>query len=149
MKRIVRLTESDLTRIVRRVISEAKLPFTGDYLVKETQKGFGSGTIVYKVNSAQSPVGFKDYKGMQAFKITLSATKYYQGQQGWENKGATTITMEHRCGSPANYFPAPWNGGIKETDSGTAAYVSQSGGVLESKSNAFCNSKGESNQSSI
>jgi hypothetical protein len=57
MKRIVRLTERDLTRIVKRVISEQKeYPDVSvlDYLIGKT---FDSGSRVFKIEDISSPGG--------------------------------------------------------------------------------------------
>ena len=148
MKRIVRLTESDLTRIVRRVISEQTKPAAKDYFVNENQTSMPGGTNFYAVTAVGAPTPIKD-KTYKSFQVTVSGIKYYSNNGTWEKSGSFSEKLQHRCGAKANYWAAEWNGGIPEVDTGSAGYVSKMGGGLESASNTYCNAKGVKNQSSI
>ena len=150
MKRIVRLTESDLTRIVRRVISEQTKPSAKDYFVNENQTSMPGGTNFFAVTSVGAPTPIKD-GNYKSFQVTVSGVQYYKSTsgEGWKKTRDFTEKLQHRCGAKANFWAAEWNGGIPEVDTGSAGYVSKMGGGLESTSNTYCNSKGVKNQSSM
>ena len=77
MKRIVRLTESDLARIVRRVINEAP---TSDKLANMTVKGQFSISGVFGPNENKVIKGgkiynFDDYNSGKVYSATIAYTK--------------------------------------------------------------------------
>jgi len=148
MKRIIRLTESDLTRIVRRVISESEKPAAKDYFVNENYTSMPGGTNFYAVTSVGAATPINDAKG-KSFQVTVSGVMYYSNNGTWQKTGTFSETLQHRCGAKSNFWAAEWNGGLPEVDTGSAGYVSKIGGGLETASNTYCNSKGVKNQSSM
>jgi hypothetical protein len=77
MKRIIRLTESDLTRIVRRVINEQAGADWGSYLAAAQKNPKGSMLTSYAYNGVDS-VGFEvsNYAGTQWVR---NSKQYYYG----------------------------------------------------------------------
>jgi hypothetical protein len=151
MKRIIRLTESDLTRIVRRVISEGQRPNAKDYYVKETQTNMGMGTNLYNVTSIGTPTQIKD-GNYKSFSIPVNYAMYYYDGSNWGTNGKPDATgtenLYHRCGAKANLFgndDVP----LSEITTGSAGFASKMGGSLETASNNWCNKMGVKNQSSI
>jgi hypothetical protein len=126
MKRIVRLTESDLTRIVRRVINEQASPATyPDILISEETMNKGrnlsmkylEGSSILAVKSVT--FGTKDAKGNTP--LTASGDKFVVDANGaWTKAGSNTWTVFTTGRSrPNGFFNA--NGDV---------YVSKVGGLL-------------------
>ena len=99
MKRIIRLTESDLTRIVRRVINEQATPATyPDILISEETMNKGRNTgIKYMEGSSILAVksvtfGTKDANGNTP--LTASGDKFVVDTNGaWVKEGSNTWTV--------------------------------------------------------
>ena len=148
MKRIIRLTESDLARIVKRVINEAPIESTGkpvakDYFANENQTSLGSDSNLYTVTSVGAPTPIKDGTN-KSFQVTVSGILYFKNTGTYEKSGSFTKKLEHRCGAQSNR----WAASLFETDRGSAAFVSKIGGGLELLSNNYCNKVGVRNQKS-
>jgi hypothetical protein len=99
MKRIVRLTESDLARIVRRVISESNTePYTGSFPSIDVLNKFKGAT--YEVVSMEPSVPTKMFKinnvdnGDKDFLVDLDVTEV-----GLDKKdvGGKSFTVEFSC----------------------------------------------------
>jgi hypothetical protein len=148
MKRIVRLTESDLTRIVRRVISESEKPAAKDYFVNENHTSMPGGTNFYAVTGLGAPTPIKDGK-YKSFQVAVSGIQYYSNNGTWQKSGNFSEKLQHRCGAKSNFWAKESNGGIPEVDTGSAGFVSKIGGGLELASNKYCNTVGAKNQSSM
>ena len=81
MKRIIRLTESDLARIVKRVMNEAPIESTGkpvakDYFVNENYTRSFVDTSLYTVTSVGAPTPIKDGTN-KSFQVTVSGILYF------------------------------------------------------------------------
>jgi hypothetical protein len=96
MKRIVRLTESDLTRIVRRVLSEGGKPTGGiDYLVDPRFFRSQAGATVLAVTSVT-------WAGP---KVTCKGILFSRNSDGtYENEGPDTTVMSTTGRAKPNEF---------------------------------------------
>ena len=125
MKRIVRLTESDLTRIVRRVISEqSKKPvLDAGYSSDMYQFAVAYGNpVVTKGDSNGAKVSFN---GM-VFKSTTSKIQ----QEG-------TIVLYASCKKNSNPgFLSPRS--VDDVQTGGSGYVFDQGGLIDSAARNFC-----------
>lgn len=151
MKRIVRLTENDLARIVKRVISEqatgmAALAKFGDYLVNEnhraSQTNAGIPVQVYaSMGSTATPMMLDDNNGkkMQGVKIDVNAVTYSVNGRDVKKTASGNITFYQICGAKANFFSKDT---IKDVLTGGAGYVSKPGGPIQTKATAACKSAG-------
>lgn len=149
MRRIVRLTESDLFRIVKRVINEGTIP-QKEFFIDENYKNFSDMAQCYVVTSIGS--GQKlDYKKMTgnsgvAFQVDVSGTKYYKKEGSWVISGAFNEKLQHVCGTSSNYFIRLSKGSIKDLQSGTPGEVSKMDGSLQNLSNTWCKANGVATQ---
>jgi len=139
MKRIVRLTESDLTRIVRRVISESETPFAkyGDFLTFENAKDMAAagGEMVYAslgstVAPTKVPSGFGNL-------ITVNADVYRKKDGTWTATGKERVTFVQQCGAQANLMV---KGSSFVAD--TPGWVSKPDGAIQQKIAASCKTQG-------
>jgi hypothetical protein len=152
MKRIVRLTESDLARIVRRVINEQGETAKGgspagyqDYLIQENFSNQLEQPVYASLGSTVTPEmlpnkygGPKTSKGN---KLVVQAA-IYSGKRGtdtWKYVGKESITFYQICGSEANYVAKDT---INATLSGGAGYYSKQDGPIQQKLVASCKAQG-------
>jgi hypothetical protein len=161
MKRIIRLTESDLARIVKRVMNEHPLkqplssltratnnlkqkPVAKDYFVNENYTKSFMDANVYTVTAVGAPTPIKDGTN-KSIQVTVSGIKYFSRDgTTYEKSGSFTNKLQHRCGSQSNRWPES----LYENDRGSAAFISKMGGSLEVLSNNYCNKVGVRNQKS-
>jgi hypothetical protein len=160
MKRIIRLTESDLARIVKRVMNEQPLkpplssltratnnlkqkPVAKDYFVNENYTRSFVDANVFTVTAVGAPTPIKDGTN-KSLQVTVNGIMYFNKGGTYEKSGPFTKKLQHRCGAQSNRWPES----LYETDRGSAAYVSKIGGGLELLSNNYCNKVGVRNQKS-
>jgi hypothetical protein len=152
MKRIVRLTENDLARIVRRVINEEGETAKGgspagyqDYLIQENFGNEISQPVYASLGSTVTPVmlpnkygGPKTSKGN---KLVVQAAIYNgkRGTETWKYQGKQTITFYQICGDAANFVAKDT---INSTLSGGAGYFSKQEGPIQQKLVASCKAQG-------
>jgi hypothetical protein len=109
MKKIIRLTESDLARIVRRVISEAETAATGgpaaygDYIVGETEKNLVWGS---KGSTVEAFTHSKWGPNSPGNKVVVNGDRFSYDQNTGQYKkiGPETITLYQKCGAQANFL---------------------------------------------
>jgi hypothetical protein len=147
MKRIVRLTESDLARIVRRVINEqadgmAALGKFGDFLVNEnhrsSQTSAGIPVTVYaSMGSTVTPMMLADNNGnkVQGVKVDVNAVTYSVNGQEVKKLQTGNIPFYQICGAQANFFAKDT---IKSYQQGGAGYNSKPGGPIQTKATQAC-----------
>ena len=149
MKRIIRLTESDLARIVKRVISEGTIP-QKEFFIDENYKNFSDMAQCYIVTGIGAGVKL-DYKKITgysgvAFQVAVSGTKYLKKEGSWVISGAFNEQLQHVCGTSSNYFIRLSKGGIKDLQSCTPGEVSKINGSLQNLSNNWCKANGVATQ---
>jgi len=133
MKRIVRLTESDLARIVKRVISEQKTPPVVDAGYSRDMQGYA---ILF---SQPTVAGGSGHKG------TVTAQVKFNGVRINSNGSPVTkgnITLFAACGpnaNPANLSPRS----SADIFEGGSTYVFGKGGVVDKAVRSFCQSNGQ------
>ncbi len=152
MKRIVRLTESDLARIVRRVIKEEGESAKGgspagyqDYLINENFSGEFEQQVYASLGSTVTPEilpeqygGPKTEKGN---KLVVQAA-IYSGKRGtktWKYVGKQSITFYQICGAEANFVAKDT---INSVLSGGPGYYSKQDGPIQQKLVASCKAQG-------
>jgi hypothetical protein len=152
MKKIVRLTESDLARIVKRVISEqasgiASLAKFGDFLVNEnnrtSQTTAGIAVPVYaSMGSTVTPTMLKDGNGnnVQGVKVVVNAVQYSVNGQDVKKTRTGNFTFVHICGAQANYFAMDY------INPGEAGYNSKPNGPIQTKVTQACQASGYKGQ---
>jgi hypothetical protein len=149
MNRIVRLTESDLARIVKRVISEGTIP-QKEFFIDENYSSFPDMAQCYIVTSmgAGQKLDYKKITGNSgvAFQVAVSGTKYVRKEGSWQISGAFNEQLQHVCGTASNYWIRVSKGGIKELQSGTPGEVSKMAGSLQNLSNNWCKANGVATQ---
>lgn len=140
MKRIVRLTESDLARIVKRVINEAEAsPATyGDYIANEN---YTTELAIPVWASLNSNVTAEKYKNQPANKLTVQADVYVKKDGAWKFTKKETATFYQICGAKANYFSKD---GFQTP--GEAGYKSKPGGPIQQKLVKSCKAQGFTGQ---
>lgn len=133
MKKIVRLTESDLVKIVKRVIEEQTTPAVVD-------AGYSRDMQDYAVVLSQPTIsGGSGYKG----KITAQVK--FNGVRIKDNGSTVTkgnIVLYAGCGpeaNPANLSPRS----SADLFEGGSTYVFGRGGVVDKMVRDFCKSKGQ------
>jgi hypothetical protein len=141
MKRIVRLTESDLARIVKRVINEAEAtkgpnPASyGDTLVPENYFDNDLPNVYASLGSTVTPMKID---GQPGNKIVVNADQYvdYRGKQTPQFKLTNKRRVEfvQRCGAVANLFSYDYDGGTQ--------YVSKKDGPIQKKVMESCKTQG-------
>jgi hypothetical protein len=139
MKRIVRLTESDLTRIVRRVISEQTLPFTNypDFLTFENASGLAESGIQTVYASLGSTVTANKTLGQKfGNTITVNADVFNKKGGTWAKPVKETFTFVQHCGAQANRLIK----GNKVYD--TPGWISKPNGTIQNKLAASCKAQG-------
>ncbi len=140
MKRIIRLTESDLTRIVRRVIKEAETAATGgpaaygDYIVGETENTNVWGS---KGSTVEPYTHSKWGAGVVGNKIVVNADRFSYNNGSYKKIGAETITLYQRCGAQANYMTE-----YQLATSGDPGKYSKFNGPIQKKLEQSCRSQG-------
>jgi len=151
MKRIVRLTENDLARIVKRVISEqatgmAALGKFGDFLVNENhrsnQTSAGIPVQVYaSMGSTATPMMLADESGnkVQGVKIDVNAVTYSVNGQEVKKVASGNIPFYQICGAQANFFAKDT---IKSVTTGGAGYNSKPNGPIQTKATEACKAAG-------
>jgi len=147
MKKIIRLTESDLTRIVKRVIEEQKTQPIVDAGKSRTS------TLGWAILFSQPTVtGGSGYKGEATAQVKFNGIRF-NDTGNILRKGP--IVLYASCGSkdasknpgggttqnPANLSP------VSSADiyAGGSTYVFSKGGVVDKAVRAFCASKGQPN----
>jgi hypothetical protein len=155
MKKIVRLTESDLARIVKRVISEqtggmAALAKFGDFLVNEnhrtSQTSAGIPVMVYaSMGSTVTPMMLPDEQGnkVQGVKIDVNAVTYSVNGNEVKKVATGNIPFYQICGAQANFFAKDT---IKSVLTGGAGYNSKPGGPIQTKATQACTAAGYKGQ---
>jgi hypothetical protein len=139
MKRIVRLTESDLTRIVRRVISEQTLPFAkyADYLTFENASDMsGAGSEKVYASLGSTVTANKTLGQKFGNTITVNADVYTKKEGTWSNAGKQTISFVQHCGAQANNIKQ----GNRVSD--TPGWISKPNGAIQNKLAASCKAQG-------
>jgi hypothetical protein len=143
MKRIVRLTESDLARIVKRVISEAETPFAkyGDFITFENaadMAGSGGEKVYASLGSTVTPTKVPTGVGNL---VTVNADVYLNKDGSWISRGKEKVTFVQICGAKANHM-------IKGNEymSDTPGWVSKPGGAIQQKLAASCKTQGYKGQ---
>jgi hypothetical protein len=155
MKRIVRLTESDLARIVKRVINEqtdgmAALGKFGDFLVNEnhrsSQTSAGIPVTVYaSMGSTVTPMMLADESGnkVQGVKVDVNAVTYSVNGQEVKKLQTGNVTFYQICGAQANFFAKDT---IKSVTTGGAGYNSKPNGPIQTKATQACTTAGYKGQ---
>jgi hypothetical protein len=143
MKRIVRLTESDLARIVKRVINEAEAGATkgpnpasyGDSLVPVNYHENDLPNIYSSLGSTVTPMKID---GQPGNKIVVNADHYadYRSKKDTQFKlvGKRKVEFVQRCGAVANQFSYDYDGGMQ--------YVSKKDGPIQKKVMESCKTQG-------
>jgi hypothetical protein len=142
MKRIIRLTESDLTRIVRRVIAEQKNPPLVDGGVIDN----GTGSYV-AVESQPSVSPGSGYKGLPSAQVKFNGLVFDKNGSISREGGITLFAI---CGSLSQGDGSTaFNPGSLSTKStadvaeGGATYLFKKGGVIDTAVREYCKSKGK------
>ena len=157
MKRIVRLTESDLARIVKRVINEeaqgggmAALAKFGDFLVNEnhraSQTSAGFPVTVYaSMGSTVTPMMLDNEQGkkVQGVKVDVNAVTYSVNGNEVKKMATGNQTFYQICGAQANFFSKDT---IKEVLTGGAGYNSKTNGPIQTKATQACKTAGYKGQ---
>jgi hypothetical protein len=155
MKRIVRLTESDLARIVKRVINEQTDGMTalgkfGDFLVNEnhrsSQTSAGIPVTVYaSMGSTATPMMLADENGnkVQGVKVDVNAVTYSVNGQEVKKLQTGNVTFYQICGAQANFFAKDT---IKSYQQGGAGYNSKPNGPIQTKATQACTTAGYKGQ---
>lgn len=151
MKKIVRLTENDLARIVKRVISEqgnAKGPAGyGDYIVNENFNGATGGNVWASLGSTVEPMmlpnGMGKPKDQFGNKITVNADYYYGKSGAYEFKSKETVVFYQICGAESNFMAKDT---INSVLTGGSGYYSKYDGPIQKKLVASCKSQGYKGQ---
>jgi hypothetical protein len=152
MKRIVRLTESDLARIVRRVINEQGGTAKGgspagyqDYLIQENFSNQLEQPVYASLGSTVTPEMLPEQYGgpktRKGNKLVVQAA-IYSGKRGtdtWKYVGKESITFYQICGSEANFVAKDT---INSVLSGGAGYYSKQDGPIQQKLVASCKAQG-------
>ena len=138
MKKIIRLTESDLARIVKRVISEAEGPAAyGDYIVGETE----NTNVWGSKGSTVDAFTHSKWESQPGNKIVVTADRFsYDSRTGEYKKiGPETLTLYQRCGSEANFTvvnPA------HTTAAGDPGKLTKFNGPIQKKLEQSCRAQG-------
>ncbi len=152
MKRIVRLTENDLARIVRRVINEEGETAKGgspagyqDYLINENfsneleQQVYAS--LGSTVTAEMLPEQYGGPKNKKGNKLVVNAA-VYSGKRGtdtWKYVGKQSITFYQICGAEANFVAKD---SMNSVLSGGPGYYSKQDGPIQQKLVASCKAQG-------
>jgi hypothetical protein len=141
MKRIIRLTESDLTRIVRRVIkeSEAGAATVGpasyaDYIVGETDNRNVWGS---KGSTVDPYTHSKWGAGVVGNKIVVNADRFSYDNGTYNKIGSETVTLYQKCGAQANLMTE-----YQLATSGDPVKYSKMGGPIQKKIEQSCRAQG-------
>ena len=125
MKRIIRLTESDLTRIVRRVINEQSKKSVLDAGYSDDMYQFA---VVYGTPTASAG----DSKGV---KITFNGLRFKSTDRKVQQEG--TITLYGSCKNNSNPgFLSPRS--VNDIETGGSGFVFDKGGIVDSAARNFC-----------
>ena len=155
MKRIVRLTESDLARIVKRVINQQTDGMTalgkfGDFLVNEnhrsSQTSAGIPVNVYaSMGSTVTPMMLPDGQGkkVQGVKVDVNAVTYSVNGQEVKKLETGNITFYQICGAQANFFAKD---NINSVLTGGAGFNSKPNGPIQTKATQACTTAGYKGQ---
>jgi hypothetical protein len=152
MKRIVRLTESDLARIVRRVINEQGETAKGgspagyqDYLINENFSNQFEQQVYASLGSTVTPEMLPEQYGgpktRKGNKLVVQAA-IYSGKRGtttWKYEGKQSITFYQICGAEANFVAKDT---INSVLSGGPGYYSKQDGPIQQKLVASCKAQG-------
>jgi hypothetical protein len=133
MKKIVRLTESDLVNIVKRVISEQKTPPIVDAGYSRDMQGY-----VIALSQPTISAG-SGYKGIISAQVKFNGVRInYDGTP--VTKG--NITLYALCGP--NYNPGALSPrSTEDVFADGSKYVFQKGGLVDKMVRNFCQSKGQ------
>ncbi len=152
MKRIVRLTESDLARIVKRVINEEAQSGGpagyGDYIVQENFNPSSQMNVYASLGSTVTaemmPNAPGKPKNMPGNKIVVNAA-VYNGKQGGQYTyvGKESVTFYQICGAQANFMSKDT---INAVLTGGAGWNSKPDGPIQQKLVASCKAQGFTGQ---
>ena len=143
MKKIVRLTESDLTRIVRRVINEQHLPFAQypDFLTFENASVLAGSGVETVYGSLGSTVTANKTLGQKfGNTITVNADVFTKKNGTWAKPVKETFSFVQHCGAQANRLIK----GNKVYD--TPGWISKPNGTIQQKLAASCKAQGYTGQ---
>jgi hypothetical protein len=135
MKRIIRLTESDLTRIVRRVISEQKKTPMIDGATSDTGDLF---TVVLSNPVASAGAG---YKGTPSVQVKFQGMKI-KSDGSVVNKG--NMVLYGICGRVGDTVHNPGAMSTRSTEDVITGNIFKfsAGGPVDAAARQFCQSKG-------
>ena len=138
MKRIVRLTESDLARIVKRVISEAETPFAkyGDFITYENARDMDPRKVYASLGSTVTPTKVPSGIG-NLITVNADVYQYKEQDQHWKSVGKEKVTFVQQCGAQANLMVKG-----NEYMADTPGWESKPDGAIQQKLAASCKSQG-------
>jgi hypothetical protein len=140
MKKIIRLTESDLTRIVRRVIEEQKTQPIVDAGYSRDMQGY---VVAFSQPTVMAGTG---HRGIVTAQVKFNGLRFSNNGDVVVKGG---IVLYAGCGkvvdgieaNPANLSPRS----SADIFEGGSTYVFSKGGVVDKAVRAFCESKGQPN----